>query len=333
MAVTLASDATTGNVGTLPAGQHCGYTTGTGVAWSLEQFDADPGALRICQSAGATDTAADVLDVESGAATVADVPGWVQKARVSFIAGSRPGQRMPMVYCSGENVTPIANALSAAGITGVPIWLANPDLTAAQAIAMVNDASGSYPLLGVQYYWGNTYDLDVFQTAWLTDQSGKQGDVLIISDSGPAVKILQTLLNASGKAATLTVDGLFGAGTYASVRSFQAAEKLTVDGVVGSQTWTALAAKPAPVLKTATVTAAPATVAHTTYDRTITVVRHAGEVANPVFTTTISLNHKPVNVNMGTAAVYAVTVSEPGDYGVVTEAEGYESNFVTVTVK
>jgi len=56
-----------------------------------------------------------------------------------------------------------------------------------------------------------------------------------------AVRQLQALLNAHG--ASLTVDGVFGDGTRAAVRAFQAAKRIKVDGVAGPQTYATLRTK------------------------------------------------------------------------------------------
>ncbi|HET9380892.1 MAG TPA: penicillin-insensitive murein endopeptidase [Streptomyces sp.] len=55
-------------------------------------------------------------------------------------------------------------------------------------------------------------------------------------DSGPAVKALQSQLNAK-RGAGLTVDGAFGAGTASAVRTFQSHAGITADGIVGPTTW------------------------------------------------------------------------------------------------
>jgi lysozyme len=57
--------------------------------------------------------------------------------------------------------------------------------------------------------------------------------------SGPAVKALQRRLAALGFDPN-GIDGVFGAGTDAAVRAFQAARGLTVDGIVGPATQAAL---------------------------------------------------------------------------------------------
>ncbi|MEV6593130.1 penicillin-insensitive murein endopeptidase [Streptomyces acidicola] len=56
------------------------------------------------------------------------------------------------------------------------------------------------------------------------------------NDSGPAVKAVQSLLNAK-RSAGLAVDGVFGAGTATAVRNFQSHAGITADGVVGPETW------------------------------------------------------------------------------------------------
>lgn len=62
---------------------------------------------------------------------------------------------------------------------------------------------------------------------------------LQLGSQGASVKELQTLLNQR-TAATLIVDGIFGANTHSAVREFQLLFFLTVDGIVGPKTWRAL---------------------------------------------------------------------------------------------
>ena len=157
-----------------PAGQLAGYTTGTdGIAWTAEQFAAHPGTVRICQDAGATDTTADVLDVESGAATIADAGPWAKAAAESFDKGTRPGQRSPVIYASQDNLTPVANALVAAGMTSgnIGLWVAHWGEPEAVAIASVASASGPFPIHAYQFASDTDYDIDIFSDAWLSTVS------------------------------------------------------------------------------------------------------------------------------------------------------------------
>lgn len=151
-----------------------GYATGLGdVPWTEAQFAAHPGAIRIDQSPVDTpaDETADMIDVEPNAATIADVPIWVHGAWTSFQAGRRPGQRKPTAYVEQSELTPVANALNAAGITsGVNLFLSQP-MPEHAAIDLVTNAGGPFPIVGVQYQFGTDYDVSIVSTAWLDDVS------------------------------------------------------------------------------------------------------------------------------------------------------------------
>ncbi len=167
-------DAVHANIGHLPHGQAAGYSTGTGVVpWTAADFKAHPGAVRICQDPPASDTTADVLDVEAGAATIADVARWSEAAAANYASGKRPGQRHPAIYMSLSAVTTVVNALIAGGITEGPgLWIAHWGITEAEARALVQFAGGPFPVIGVQYRDAVTYDVSVFSVPWLTAVSG-----------------------------------------------------------------------------------------------------------------------------------------------------------------
>ena len=161
----------------LPPGQAAGYDTGTGIVpWTTAQFGAHPGAVHIAQSpAESIDDPphSDVLDVENGAATPADCPGWYRSALAAYNAGTRPGQRYPAVYVNLSNVTAVANEFIAAGITSGPrLWIANWNLTEPEAAALVVTAGGPWPVIGVQYEDNGTFDTSAMSKDWLDAVSG-----------------------------------------------------------------------------------------------------------------------------------------------------------------
>jgi hypothetical protein len=169
MAVIAGFDAIHANIGHLPRGaQAAGYTTGSSdIRWVAGDWATHKGGVRICQDSG-SDHAADVLDVERGAASNVDAAMWAPRAQAAFKTSARPGQRWPAVYTSAANVTPLVNTLIGHGIkSGVNLWVANWNLSDPQATADVQNASGPFPVIAVQYASGQFYDSDVFSSTWL----------------------------------------------------------------------------------------------------------------------------------------------------------------------
>lgn len=177
--ITSAVDAPGFNFASLPKdAQVCGYTTGSGgVRWTPAMWAAFPSAVRICQDPGASDHTADVLDVEAGAATIAECAAWKKAADQSFRNALRPGQREPAIYCSQSMVTPVVNALVAGGVQHCPLWVAHFGIGVTAAQAMLEASSGPYPIVGVQFASGAQFDSDLFLTDWLNNVSGKAAPV------------------------------------------------------------------------------------------------------------------------------------------------------------
>jgi hypothetical protein len=164
------------NLPTVPAGaQLAGYTTGTpDIQWTQQDWDANPGAIRICQDTG-SDVTADVLDVEQYAASNANATTWYPEALANYQAATRPGQREPCIYTSEDNVPPLVNAFIAAGITSGPmLWVADWGIGQAAAEDMLDASGGAFPVVGVQYQNGATYDYNVWLESWLSTVSGGQ---------------------------------------------------------------------------------------------------------------------------------------------------------------
>ena len=161
-------DAIHANISHLPPGPSAGYTTGSpDIKWTPSDWTNHPTAIRICQDFGASDTTADVLDVESGAATNIEAATWYHAAAVNWAHAKRPGQRHPAIYTSAANVTSLVNTLIANGVHQGPfLWVANWNLSDPQASADVAAAAGPFPIIGVQFSSGAFYDTSVFATAW-----------------------------------------------------------------------------------------------------------------------------------------------------------------------
>jgi hypothetical protein len=231
MGFTFVDDVTRALIGSAPAGATlAGYTTGSGgIAWGAADWAAHPTAIRIDQDWQATDTTADVLDVEGGAATPPECGPWAIKARANFAANKRPGQRLPAIYCSLSQVNTIVTAMRAGGVTGgVGLWIADWMNSAALAEGMIGTTYGGFKVIGVQYRNAGNYDMDVFDTGWFANRSGqltvfplKQG-MSDIAATG-LIHTLQANLNRWATklgvpaSALLVVDGAYGPLTTGAV--------------------------------------------------------------------------------------------------------------------
>jgi len=185
MTAILGYDTTHSAIGYLPkgAGAYAGYTTGSSdIRWTASDWARFPGAVRIDQDWNAGDPTADVLDVETGAATPAECPAWYVSALRDFNTCARPGQRRPTLYANQSTMPLIVQHLHAAGIrSGPKLWLADITSRSAAEAMLGNTSRYGFPIVGVQFSYVNpNYDVDVFDSTWLSDVSGATDPVVVI---------------------------------------------------------------------------------------------------------------------------------------------------------
>lgn len=179
MNIIFGHDAIHDNVARLPKGQTAGYTTGSAdIRWTSHDWSLHPEAVRIDQDFAASDPSADVLDVERGAATLADCAPWAKKAMADFKAAVRPGQRKPAIYFSLSAIHDVANALVNGGVnSGVGFFVADWGMSSGAASRMIAGSGGPFPIVAVQYSNGAFYDYDAFSQDWLDNVSGVMNPV------------------------------------------------------------------------------------------------------------------------------------------------------------
>lgn len=134
----------------IPHNAECvlGYDTGSGIVpWSQAEWDLFSGIkLHITQIDGVNNVDSDIIDIEPQAATIQQAVEWC-KERIA-------AHKVPTCYLSGSNVTPLVNALIAAGITsGVYLGVAHPGMSLAEAQAILDQSGGPFPIVYVQYAW------------------------------------------------------------------------------------------------------------------------------------------------------------------------------------
>ena len=146
-------DATVAHARSIPLAtvKVAGYVTGAGVAWDAKTWAwfPDAGKVRIEQDPpAAVPLHSDVLDVERGAATPNDAPGWVL-ARVSA------GLQWSTIYASSDVLGSVADEFRASGYSHflghVDAWLADWNLTEHQAAALIGTQVHGLTVRAVQW--------------------------------------------------------------------------------------------------------------------------------------------------------------------------------------
>lgn len=161
------------------------------------------------------------------------------------------GNDVPGLALDGSAVKLSGTSMAAPNLAGKAglLWSANPSLTEPELFAQLKAMSTDLMDNGKDPYTG--WGFVEIETAAKIDREeeptvpARRVLKLIPKPrmSGNDVIEAQTLLGKHGHA--IDVDGIFGTGTDAAVKAFQAAAGLTVDGIVGARTWAALDAAPA----------------------------------------------------------------------------------------
>lgn len=193
---------------------------------------------------------AEALDMEKGAATASQFPGWYLRQRGRGVV-------RPVGYASADPMASLLlPVLAAAGIprAAVRLWSAHtgvgPHLCGPRSCGAV-----PVDVDATQWTWnalGRPLDQSLLREDFFATVPGpvpiptppweaillQALPVLMSGTTGQPVRTVQGLCVARGHA--IAVDGTFGAATAAAVRAVQAAARLPVDGIVGPETWPAL---------------------------------------------------------------------------------------------
>lgn len=238
-------------VSLLPAGYnaYAGYVDG--IYANVSEIKARFPSAYILTIAVRSSDVADVLDVEAGDATNADIVGWYKRTLAA-------GVTTPCIYTGVTNVNAVVSVMSQAGIPRgrYKIWSAH--YAQGQHICGPNTCKLSDTPCDATQFTNTAQGLKLDESAAIDSfftlvlpPAPVGNPTLSLGDSGTPIAKLQERLNVWG--ANLTVDSNFGPKTLTAVKNFQAAHHLITDGVVGPATWTALLKNP-PVIQFAAPT-------------------------------------------------------------------------------
>lgn len=181
------------------------------------------------------------LDVETGDATVAQIPEWVKRQKTV----------RPVIYSSVGNMNSILSVLAANGISRQNVRLWSAHYSNGQHICGPSSCGQIRTDMDGTQWTDKANGIDLDQSA-LTDHFFSSTPPPVSStvtmtipvtvqngSTGQYVKRVQAILNAVFNQ-ELTIDGSFGPSTEASVKTLQVSKGLTSDGIVGPATWKVL---------------------------------------------------------------------------------------------
>lgn len=218
------------------------YLTGSGgIPWGtadVAQFTSHPTPnwVRIDQGgAGAPQYEANVMDVEQFAYSLSAIANWESKCTAP----------RPTAYVNGSE------KLAALGDSPDDIWLAEPGISDAEAMAIM---AANPRIVAVQNLWTTNYDRSVVGDPYwpakkpvVIPPPTKGKTMVSISvpvpigpgDIGNTVRAVQALAGAK-RGHTLAIDGVYGLDTMTAVKGVQAVDGLHQTGIVDAATWEAL---------------------------------------------------------------------------------------------
>lgn len=164
--------------------------------------------------------------------------------------GSESGLVISNISAPGGTITFLVGpAAAAASPATLKMGAKGPAVKALQCLLNI---AGASPKLTVDGTFGSKTKTAVtsIQKSYGMAQDGIAGpktwaallktDELKTGSKGPAVKVLQCLLNAAEAGTRINVDGLYGAKTKSRVLAIQKSSGLKEDGIASKETWNAL---------------------------------------------------------------------------------------------
>lgn len=214
--------------------------------WVVQEF---PNAYHLSITVFA-DRDADCLDIESGAASVSDVPGWYARQRARGVvrpclyasADLMQSGIVPLVR-SGKIARPLVRLWSAhyAGrhvCAPLTCGLVSIAMDGTQWTDMAFGRNLDESLVAADFFGSAPKPAPSPVPAW---QEAMMNALPVVKqgDTGEAVRTVQGLCIARGH--QVAVDGDFGPATHEAVTAVQSAAHVASDGVVGQATWPVLA--------------------------------------------------------------------------------------------